>query len=126
MTLVLDAGALVAAERGNRDIVALLKRELQAGRHPTSHGGVVGHVWRGGVGRQVALARLLPALEVAALDEAAGRQAGVLLARAARSDVIDAALVLLASDGDEILTSDPSDLAHLAAAADLHVDVIHV
>lgn len=38
--------------------------------------------------------------------------------------MIDAALVLLAEDGDEIVTSDPKDLALLAARADLHVDVV--
>ena len=31
---------------------------------------------------------------------------------------------LLAEDGDEIVTSDPKDLALLAARADLHVDVV--
>jgi hypothetical protein len=46
-------------------------------------------------------------VEVAALDEELGRQAGVLLGRSRRSDVIDAALLLLARDGDEVLTSDP-------------------
>jgi hypothetical protein len=40
--------------------------------------------------------------------------------------VIDAALALLAEDGDEIVTSDPRDLALLAARADLHVDVAPV
>ena len=34
MTLVLDAGAFIAAERGDRDVVALLKGELLAKRIP--------------------------------------------------------------------------------------------
>lgn len=42
MTLVLDAGALVAVERDNRDVVALIKRERLPGRTPVTHGGVVG------------------------------------------------------------------------------------
>jgi hypothetical protein len=42
------------------------------------------------------------------------------------SDVVDAALVLLAADGDEILTSDPADLRPLAAAAGVHVDLVPV
>jgi hypothetical protein len=41
-------------------------------------------------------------------------------------DVIDAALVLLAEDGDSLLTSDPADLALLAAEAGLHVDIVSV
>ena len=126
MSLVLDAGALVAAERGDRDVLALLKHELLAGRAPLTHGGVVGQVWRGGSGRQAKLARLLPALEVVALDVELGRRAGVLLGRARRADVVDAALVLLAEDGDLLLTSDPNDLAPLAATAGLHVDIARV
>lgn len=126
MSLVLDAGALVAVERGDRNTVALIKRELLAGRTPVTHGGIVGQVWRGGAGRQANLAKLLPALDVISLDEALGRRAGLLLGRARMRDVVDAALVLLAMDADALLTSDPDDLARLAAAAGLHIDVVPV
>ena len=125
MTLVLDAGAFVAAERGNPDVAAGIARERRAGRVAVTHGGVVGQVWRDGA-RQAVMTRLLASVRVVALDEALGRRAGALLARTATSDVIDAALVLLAGDGDEILTSDPRDLAILAAAAHLHVEVLPV
>ncbi len=124
MSLVLDAGALVAVERGDRDTIAIIKGERLAGRAPVTHGGVVGQVWRGGRGRQANLARLLPGVEVVALDDALGRQAGVLLGAALASDVIDAALVLLAADGDVILTGDPGDLVQLAQAAGTHVDLV--
>jgi hypothetical protein len=123
VSLVLDAGALLAVERGDRTLTALLKRELLATQPPVTHGGVVGQVWRGG-GRQARLARFLPACEIAPLDEALGRRAGQLLSRTRQRDVVDAALVLLAVDGDWILTSDPDDLAPLAAAAGLHVEII--
>jgi hypothetical protein len=126
MSLILDAGALVAAERLDRDILTLIKRELLAGHAPVTHGGVIGQVWRGGGGRQAHLSRLLPALDVQPLDDTLGRRAGVLLGRARSSDVVDAALVLLAADGDSLLTSDPDDLEPLAAAAGLHVDIVPV
>jgi hypothetical protein len=126
MSLILDAGALVAVERGDRDVAALLKRELLAGRVPQTHGGVVGQVWRGGQGRQARLARLLAGVEVASLDDSLGRKAGVLLGRTRQADVIDAAVVLLASDGDSILTSDPNDLRALAREAGVHVDLVPV
>ncbi len=126
MSLVLDTGALLAAERGDRDTVALLKRELLARRVPLTHGGVVGQAWRGGAGRQARLARLLPALQIVPIDETLGRRAGVLLGRARKSDVIDAAVVLLASDGDVVLTSDPRDLKALADAAGIHADLVLV
>jgi hypothetical protein len=126
VSLVLDAGGLIAVERGDRDTMALLKQELLARRAPVTHGGVIGQVWRGGSGRQARLARLLPALEVVALDEALGRRVGLLLARVRAKDVVDAAVVLVASDGDTILTSDPEELRPLAAAAAVHVDIVSV
>lgn len=126
MTLVLDAGAFIAVERADRDTVALLKRELAAGRVPVTHGGVVGQVWRGGSGKQANLARLLRGSDVVPLDDAFGRRAGLLLALSNTSDVIDAAVVLLAKDGDTIITSDTDDLEPLAVAAGLQVDLVAV
>ncbi len=125
MTLVLAAGALIAVERGDRELLALLKRERQ-GRAPLTHGGVLGQVWRGGQGRQAGLARLLPGLDVQPLDETLGRKAGVLLGAAGSTDVIDAAVVVLSRDGDDILTSDPDDLRAHAQAAGRHVELIAV
>jgi hypothetical protein len=124
--LVLDAGGLVAVERANREVIALIKRERLLGRAPVTHGGVIGQVWRGGTGRQANLARLLSGLEVLPLDAELGRRAGVLLARSKTRDVIDAALALLAADGDEILTSDAADLRRLVKATGAHVDIIGV
>jgi hypothetical protein len=124
--LVLDAGALVAVERADRDTIALIKQELLAGRVPVTHGGVVGQVWRGGAARQAHLARFLPAVAVASLDDDLGRRAGILLGRARMTDVVDAALVLLAVDGDSVLTSDVGDVERLAVAAGLHVDIVPV
>jgi hypothetical protein len=123
---VLDAGAFVAVERGDRDVAALIKRERLAGRVPVSHGGVVAQVWRGGTGRQASVARLLAGVDVAALDDGLGRRAGILLARAGRVDAVDAAVVCLAGDGDDILTSDARDLEILARAAGVHVELIPV
>ena len=124
--LVLDAGAFLAVERGDREVVALVKRERLAGRPPVTSGGVVAQVWRGGHGRQVQVARLLAGTDVAAIDDGLGRRAGMLLARSGQSDAIDATVVCLAADGDDVLTSDPGDLRALAEAAEIHVDLIPV
>jgi hypothetical protein len=124
--LVLDAGAFVAVERGDRDVVALVKRERLAGRPPVTSGGVVAQVWRGGHGRQATVARLLAGVDVAPIDEHLGRRAGVLLGRSGQSDAIDASIVCLADDGDDILTSDPGDLRALAQAAGIHIELIPV
>jgi hypothetical protein len=126
MTLILDAGAFVAVERGDRTVMALLKAELLAGRTPLTHGGIVGQVWRGGSGRQAPIAQLLNGVEVEPLDEELGRRAGTLLGQTGGRDVIDAAVILLARDGDVVLTSDPGDLTALAAEADIHLDLAPV
>jgi len=73
---VLDAGAFAAAERGDRDVVALVKRERLAGWVPVTSGGVVAQVWRGGTGRQAPVARLLARTDVVAVDDGLGRRAG--------------------------------------------------
>jgi hypothetical protein len=124
--LVLDAGAFLAVERGDRDVVALVKRERLAGHSPVTSGGVVAQVWRGGRGRQTLVSRLLAGVEVVPIDDRMGRRAGMLLARTGQSDAIDAAVVCLAADGDDILTSDPGDLRTLAEAAEIHVEIIPV
>ncbi|MGA2827769.1 MAG: hypothetical protein ABSF03_16850 [Streptosporangiaceae bacterium] len=124
--LVLDAGAFMTVERGDRDVVALIKRERLAGRAPVTNGGVVAQFWRGGSGRQAPVARLLAGVDIAPIDDSLGRRAGMLLARTGRTDAIDAAVVCLAADGDDILTSDPGDLRILAEAAEVHVELIPV
>lgn len=72
------------------------------------------------------LAKLLDGVVVVPLDDGLGRRAGVLLARAGSHDVVDAALVLLADDGDEVLTSDVDDLTSLAVAAGADLELIAV
>ena len=126
MTLILDAGAFVAVERRDRTVMALLKAELLAGRTPVTHGGVVGQVWRGDSGRQAPIAQLLDGVQVEPLDDGLGRRAGALLKLTGGRDVIDAAVILLARDGDLVLTSDPGDLTALAAEADIHLDLATV
>lgn len=126
MTLVLDAGAFLAVERGDRDVIALIKRERLHERAPLSHGGVVAQIWRSGSGRQAEVARVLKGVDVKPLDEPLGKRAGALLGTTRGDDAIDAAVVCLATDGDDILTSDPADLKTLAEAAGLHVDLIPV
>jgi hypothetical protein len=100
------------------------KAALLASRVPVSHGGVVGQAWRAHGPRQALLAKALAGIHVHPLDEAAGRRAGELLALSKQTDVIDAALVLLAEDGDHVVTSDPGDLEPLAQASGRHVELI--
>jgi len=126
MTLVFDAGALLALEKNDKDMWLRLKAAALAGSPPVTHGGVIGQVWRGGGPRQARLATALDGIEVHPLDDELGRRSGVLLKRAGNSDVVDAALVLLAEDGDEIITSDPADLNLLTRHANLDVELYTV
>lgn len=115
--LILDAGALVAVDRDDRAMIARLRVAEQQGVELRSNAMVVAQVWRDRQGRQVSLARLLRAVDVRAVDHQGGRAAGVLLGVTGTADPVDATVVLLASRGDRILTSDPDDLNRLAAAA---------
>ena len=123
MTLVLDAAALIALDRNERPMWTRLKAQAQQGELPRTHGGVVGQVWRGGP-RQARLATALAGVDIKALDEELGRSAGELLAATGQSDVVDAALALLAVDGDEIVTLDLGDMEILTAATGRHVELV--
>ena len=124
MSLVLDAGALIALERDDLKLWERVEEAHLSGRPPLTHGGVVAQVWRGGSGRQARLARALLGTHVLPLDHELGRRAGVLLARSGLVDAIDAALVALCGRGDQIVTSDPHDIAALADAAQLDIDIL--
>jgi hypothetical protein len=115
--LVLDAGALVAVDRGDRPMMARLAVAQQHGLELRSNAMVVAQVWRDRQGRQASLARLLRAVDVRAISHEDGRQAGILLGQADTTDPVDATVVLLARPGDRILTSDPGDLTRLASSA---------
>ena len=123
MTLVLDSGALVAIERGDRAMWTRLKAAQVSRDLPVTHAGVLGQVWRGGA-RQARLSRALAGVDVLPLDEALGREAGELLGVTGLSDVIDAALVLLSNDGDDIVTSDRKDFKVLVSASGRRVALI--
>jgi hypothetical protein len=72
------------------------------------------------------IALALASTDVEPLDEDLGKRSGELLGRVKKNDVIDAALVLIAKDGDTIATSDPGDLQALARAAGRLVNLITV
>ena len=126
MTVVLDAGALLALERNDRRMWRRLKAGAASGDRLVTHGGVVAQVWRGGHGRQAPLARALNGVEVIALDDRLGRAAGLLIGMARSSDAIDAAVVVLAVDGDRIVTSDPVDIAWLVEASGRQIDIVPI
>lgn len=125
MKVVLDAGAFVAVERGDRQLAAML-RVLQQRRVPLrTSAAVVAQVWRDGR-KQARIAQLLAAVSVGALAPDNDRRTGELLARARTDDVIDAHLALEVADDDRVLTSDPDDLAHLLEARRVDATIVAV
>jgi hypothetical protein len=117
--LVLDAGALIALDRGDKRMIALLHRALAQGRVFRVPAGVVGQAWRDGR-VQVTLARFLRSeeVEIIPLDEQLARSCGELCGATNSPDIIDASVVILARKRrDTIVTSDPNDLRRLDPAA---------
>lgn len=115
MKAVLDAGALVAADRRDRLIGAQLRVLQQQGTPVRVSSAVVGQVWRDGR-KQVNLARVLAGVGVEALGRDDGRRIGELLALAGSADVVDAHVALMTAPADLVLTSDPGDIRKLLQA----------
>ena len=108
----LDSGALIAFERGQRDVIALMARALERGVRLAVPAGVVAQVWRDG-SRQARLARLLasPIIDIVALDDRAGRAVGQLLGTGGTTDVVDASVAWCARQrGHVVVTSDVEDV----------------
>ncbi|MGH8930752.1 MAG: hypothetical protein ACRDZO_09045 [Egibacteraceae bacterium] len=125
MALILDAGALIGFERGSRTVIAFIEvaqRDQVPVRTTTT---AVAQVWRSGT-RQVRLVRLLRGVDERSLDPAAARRVGELLAATRIADVVDGSVIDSAVSGDEVLTTDPADLAALAEAAGKHLTIVHV
>ena len=122
--MILDAGALIAITRDDRVMIARLLVAHEAEDDLKTHPMVVAQVWRDDRGRQATLARFLRTIDVVTIDDAMGRRCGELLGKARTSDPIDAAVVLIATDGESVVTSDPDDIRHLATVAKRRVIVL--
>jgi predicted nucleic acid-binding protein len=111
----LDAGALIAVERGDRAVVLRIAAALRRGLGVAVSAGALAQVWRDGR-RQVRLGRLLAGsdVEVVPLDAFAARAAGQLCGVAGTADVVDASVALCArARGHVVITTDPDDLRRL-------------
>jgi hypothetical protein len=121
--VTLDAGALIALDRGDSRMLALLRLLTKRGGKVRVPAGAAGQAWRGGA-RQVVLARLLssPDVEVPSLDLAMAKACGELCAASGTTDVVDASVVLVARQHrDPIVTSDVPDLRRLDPSARLQL-----
>ena len=122
--VTLDAGALIAIERADRRMQALLDEAHTAGLPVDIPAGALAEAWRSGP-RQVRLARTLHLsnVTVRALDEPTAKAAGVLCGERGTDDPIDASVVLNARLREQtVITSDASDLRRL----DFNVPLVEV
>ncbi len=120
-SLVLDSGALIAFERGDRFVISLLAECTREGMSIVVPAGALGQVWRDGR-TQARLARLLSstAVTVDALDSQRACAAGQLCGRTRTKDIIDASVVVAGREHHgKIVTSDPDDLERLDPRAEL-------
>ncbi len=116
MGMVLDSGGLIAFDRGDREVAALVEATRRRREQIVTSSGCVAQAWRSGGSRQALLARLLRGIEEQALGRHVSRAIGELCADSASSDVIDAHVALLATDRDIVLTSDTEDVETLLRA----------
>ncbi len=113
--LTLDAGALIALERGDRRVAALLQLARETSADIAVPAGALAQVWRDGA-RQASLSRLVRSrgVDVVPLDATEAKLAGQLCGASGQSDIVDASVVLCARRRrHRVLTSDPGDLRRL-------------
>ena len=115
MALVLDAGGLIAVDRLDRAVGAMLRVAQQDKIPVRTSAAVIAQVWRNGA-LQVNLARVLAGVDAATLDGVTGRSVGEILALSKTADVVDGHLGLIVQSGDTVLTSDAEDIKKSLAA----------
>ena len=125
MSVVYDAGMLVAADRNDREAWADHRVRLELGLTPITTAPVVTQTSRSG--RQAQLRRLLRGCDIVPFASDQAHEVGALLAASATSDVVDAHVALIASTHHAVvLTSDVGDFEHLAPHLPHPIGLQHV
>lgn len=126
MGVTYDTGALIAADRNDREMWALHLGHLNRDVVPIVPAPVLAEAWRGG-GRQANLARLLTACAVEAMTQDQAKAVGALAGKAAHDDIVDVTVVEGAiRRGDAVVTSNPTHIRTIAAAvrAKLRIETV--
>jgi len=119
---VFDTGALIALDRGLREVVVLVAEARQEHDTITVPASCVAQAWRAPA-RQARLAGFLrlPNVDIVALDDTEARRVGLLLAGTHTVDVVDAHVAICGQRlGQAVLTSDPVDILRLAPSILVH------
>jgi predicted nucleic acid-binding protein len=108
--LTLDAGALIAYERGEERIREILAVAYARSLVPTIPAIALAEVWRGDA-KDASVARLLKACSIEVVDERLAREAGRLLKSTPGAGTIDACIAAgVSRRHDAIVTSDADDM----------------
>lgn len=111
--VILDAGALIAFERGDERLRFFLRGSLALGARIIIPATALAQAWRGGP-KSAPVAHLIEAGVIDPLDEEGAKEVGVRLGRRGRSDVADAQVVCCAArHRAAIVTADPDDIRAL-------------
>jgi len=111
--LTLDAGALIAYERGEARVREILAVAYARGLVPTIPATALAEVWRGDA-KDARLARLLKACSIEVVDERLAREAGRLRRVTPGAQTTDACIAVgVSRRRDAIATSDPTDMRRL-------------
>lgn len=113
--VTLDAEGLIALDRSDRRMLALLARASETSARVTITATALAQAIRRPE-RQARLARLIrqPTSDVVGLDRVDATSVGRLLAASGTSDIADAHVVICARRaGQRVVTSDPDDLRKL-------------
>ena len=116
--VTMDAGALIAVDRGDRRVLVLLARARETGAVVTVPATALAQAIRRPE-RQARLARLIrqPGTDVISLDRVDATSTGRLLAASGTADIADAHFVICARRASQpVVTSDPGDLRALDPA----------
>lgn len=125
MGLVLDTGGLIAFDRGDRQVAALVEAARRRRDRVLTSSGCVAQAWRGAGPRQALLSRLLKGTTEMGLDRRTSRTTGDLCGSTKTTDVVDAHVALLVQDGDVVLTSDVNDIRRLLRSRDIRAEIVH-
>lgn len=125
MGLVLDTGGLIAFDRGDRQVAALVEAARRRRDQVITSSGCVAQAWRGAGSRQALLSRLLRGTTEVGLDRRMSRITGDLCGSTKATDVVDAHVALLVQDGDVVLTSDGNDIRRLLRSRVIQAAIVH-
>ena len=114
--ITFDAGALIALDRRDRRVLTLVARAKELGMRVTIPATALAQAIRNPA-RQALLSRLIrqAGTDLVALDGPDATAVGLLLARTATADIVDAHVVVCAQRaGQPVIASDPDDLRQIA------------